>query len=197
MTLALPAVPDRSPHPLVRAALVLASDLASSIVFAIVLQVTRAPVAATVLAVAAGLAQAAWKLMRGRRIDTLQATSLALVIVLGGASLYARDVRVMMLKPSLVYAVVGAAMLRKGWMTPYLPKPALALAPDVCVIFGRIWAGLMVATAGLNLVVVVTAPGLWAGFIGIFPLLSKAVLIGVQYVVTRKIAGDRAAFIHG
>ncbi len=47
--------------------------------------------------------------------------SLALVVVLGGATLLTKDPRFVLAKPSIGHFAIGAIMLRKGWMLRYLP----------------------------------------------------------------------------
>ena len=41
-----------------------------------------------------------------------------------------------MVKPSLIYILVGVVMLKPGWMNRYLPPIGKAVVPDVAVIFG-------------------------------------------------------------
>lgn len=53
----------------------------------------------------------------------------ALTVVLSALSLVARDPRLLLLKPSIAYAVVGCAMLPRGWMTRYVPAIEVDLLP--------------------------------------------------------------------
>ena len=71
-----------------------------------------------------------------------------LVIGSGTATLLTAESRFVLVKPSIIYAIVGAAMLRRGWMNRYLPPIRLAIIPDIAVIVGYCWAALMFATAG-------------------------------------------------
>src|ERR1700759_1144462 len=95
------------------------------------------------LAVALALAQIIWTLRQGEKVDALQWSSLAVVLISGGASLLTNDPRFVMLKPRLVDLLVGAAMLQRNWMARYLPQDARDLMPDLVVTFGYVWAGVM------------------------------------------------------
>ena len=179
-------------HPIVHAGKWLAADLFSTLMFVGLYAVTHSVYVATGLAIAAGIAQIAYLKARRSPIDAMQWMSLGLVVVFGGASLFAHDPRFIMLKPTLIYAVIGAVMLKPGWMTRYQPPAALPWSRDVAATFGYVWAGLMFLTGALNLVLVAHGdPKLWAWFIGVFPIASKLSLFGVQYLVTRVIVVTR------
>ncbi|HYC24990.1 MAG TPA: septation protein IspZ, partial [Roseiarcus sp.] len=111
-------------------------DLASTIFFLAVFLVTDNIRLSVILGVALGVGQIGWELVRKRPIDAMQWTSLILVVGAGGATLVTNDPRFVMLKPSVIYALVGAVMLRKGWMNRYLPEIAKEVVPDIAVIFG-------------------------------------------------------------
>jgi intracellular septation protein A len=156
--------------------------------------VTHSVYAATGLAIVAGIAQIAYLKLRRQSVDAMQWMSLGLVVVFGGASLITHDPRFVMLKPTLIYAAMGAVMLRRGWMARYMPPIALPWSRDVAVVFGYVWAGLMLATGALNLGLVLTVDAkTWAWFLGTFPLASKLVLFAVQYATTRLIVRRRMA----
>ena len=179
-------------HPLVHAGKWLVADLLSTLLFVGLYAVTHSLYVATGLAIAAGIAQIAYLKFRCSPIDAMQWMSLGLVVVFGGASLLAHDPRFIMLKPTFIYAVVGAVMLRPGWMTRYMAPVALQWSRDVIVVFGYVWAGMMFLTAGLNLALVAHGdPKAWAWFIGVFPIASKLGLFAVQYVVTRLVVVAR------
>ena len=97
-----------------------------------------------------------------------------------------------MIKPSLIYVIVGVVMLKPGWMNRYLPEAAMEVVPDIGVIFGFVWAGLMFASAALNIFValkfnVVT----WASFMAAYGTVSKLGLFLIQYTTMRFIAVRR------
>jgi intracellular septation protein len=74
--------------------------------------------------------------------------SLFLVIAAGTATPLTDDLRYVPFKPSVIYTIVGVVMLKPGWIDRFLP--AIAQVPDVAVILGFIWAGLMFASALTN-----------------------------------------------
>ncbi len=182
--------------PLLKAGLMFAGDLASSLIFAGLFATTHSAYLATGVALAFGVGQIAWHLARRSPIDAMQWMSLGLVIVLGGAALLTHDPRFVMVKPTLIYIVVGSAMLKRGWMTRFMPPEVLTWAPGMPVMFGYIWAALMFATAAMNLVLAGYGdPKVWALWLAVFPIASKLALFGVQYLVTRMtvVRGMRAA----
>jgi intracellular septation protein len=179
-------------HPLIHAGKWIAADLFSTWLFVALYALTHSVYAATGLGIAAGVAQIAYLKFRRAPIDAIQWMSLGLVVVFGGASLLTHDPRFVMFKPTLIYAVIGAVMLKPGWMVRYMPPSALRWSRDVAEVFSLVWAGMMFATAGLNLVLVAHGdPKLWAWFIAVFPLASKLALFAVQYLVTRFIVVGR------
>jgi intracellular septation protein len=201
MELAMTTVAETAPaaeaegsrvHPLFHAGKWLAADLFSTLMFVGLYAVTHSVYIATGLAIAAGFVQIAWLNFRRQPIDVMQWMSLGLVVVFGGASLLAHDPRFIMLKPTLIYAVVGGVMLKPGWMTRYQPPAALPWSRDVANGFGYVWAGLMFLTGAANLALVVHGdPKLWAWFIGVVPIASKLMLFAVQYLITRVIVRRR------
>src|SRR3546814_18882362 len=88
-----------------------------------------------------------------------------------------------MIKPTIVYLIVAAAMLRRGWMNRYIPPEQVAEVGDVMDRFGFVWAGMMAATAIANLVIAIAFTPWWPLFIGVFPLASKVRLFAVHFAV--------------
>ncbi len=187
-----PATQRAQPHPLIHAGRWLVSDLLSTLVFVGLFAATHSLYAATGLAIAFGLIQIAWLKLRGSSVDAMQWMSLGLVVVFGSASLVTHDPRFVMFKPTLIYAAVGAVMLRRGWMTRYVPPIVLTWSADVTIAFGYLWAALMFATAGVNFWLAVRGDQvLWAWFLGVVPLGSKVAMIALQYLTTRAITRGR------
>ncbi|WP_298833176.1 septation protein A [uncultured Piscinibacter sp.] len=62
---------------------------------------------ATVVVIAATLAQVAWIVARGRKVDTMLWVSLALVTVFGGATIWFHNETFIKWKPSVLYWVMG------------------------------------------------------------------------------------------
>ncbi len=164
----------------------------STLVFVGLYAATHSIATATALAIAIGLGRIAYQFMRGIPIELMQWLALFLVVVFGGATLLTRDPVFVMVKPTLIYGAIGAVMMRPGWINRYVPPVARQWGADVNTAFGFAWAGLMFATGAANLVVAALAsPAAWAWFVGLFPIGSKLVLAGVQYVVSRSIIRRR------
>jgi intracellular septation protein len=179
-------------HSFLKIGLMFAADLASSLIFAGLYATTHSAYIATGVALAIGIGQIGWNLARRSPIDAMQWMSLGLVIVLGGASLLTHDPRFVMVKPTLIYVVVGSAMLQRGWMVRYMPPEVRTWAPSLPVIFGYIWAAMMFATAAMNLVLARSGNAtLWAVWLAVFPVASKLGLFGVQYLITSAIVRHR------
>jgi intracellular septation protein len=167
-------------------------DMASTFFFLVLYLVTKNIPLSVVLGIALGVAQIGWEFARKRPIDTMQWMSLFLVVGSGTATLVTADPRFIMVKPSLIYIVVGLVMLKPGWMNRYLPPVAMEVVPDLAFIFGFIWAALMFLSAALNVIVAlnfsVTA---WAWFMSVYGTLSKLGLFLTQYVTMRYIGVRR------
>jgi intracellular septation protein A len=115
--------------------------------------------------------------------------SLGLVTVFGSATLLTHNPRFMMAKPTIVYILVGAAMMQRGWMLAYMPPAGRGLADEILIRWGYVWAGLMFVTAALNAAFALLASfAVWSAFIAVFPAASKIALFAVQYVSIRHIA---------
>ena len=174
------------------AARLLLLDLASTFFFVGLYLVTHNIVVSVAVGVALGVAQIVFELARKKPIELMQWISLALVIGSGTATLLTADPRFVLIKPSIIYAIVGAAMLRRGWMNRYLPPIALAIIPDIAVIVGYCWAALMFATAALNLVVALNfSVETWTAFMGTFTVVSKIALFLASYFAMRMIGVRR------
>lgn len=165
-------------------------DTLSTILFAALFALTNNPYLATGAAVALGVGQVGLEKLRGKAIPGMQWASLGLVIVLGGATLLTGDPRFVMVKPTIAYLTVGAAMLQRGWMDRYIPPAGRGLIPaHMILVFGYVWSGLMFLTAGLNLLFALAfGHKAWLEFVGIFPLASKLGLFAIQYVIFRAVA---------
>jgi intracellular septation protein len=168
----------------------LALDLISTLVFVALSAITHNVLLATAVAMAAGGARVVWLRMRAQRISAMQWMSLGLVLVFGAATLFTNDPRFMMAKPTIVYLLVGAAMLERGWMLPYLPPAARDhLDETVMIGWGYVWAGLMFVTAALNIFfALATSLAVWSAFVAIFPAASKIALFAVQYLAIRSLS---------
>lgn len=163
-------------------------DMASTFFFLVLYLLTANIPLAVVLGVALGCAQIGWEIVRRKPIDAMQWMSLFLVVGSGAATLLTNDPRFVLIKPSVIYAIVGVVMLKPGWLNRYLPPVAMALAPDVAVVLGFLWAGLMFVTAALNLIVALNfSVATWASFMSVFAIGSKAALFLIGYFAMRAI----------
>lgn len=170
---------------LMHAARPLANDLFSSLLFAALVALKVDAQIATAAAIGFGVAHIGLWLALRKPVAPLQWASLALVLTLGTASLFLHDIRFLMAKPTVIYVILTAMMLKRGWMLRYLPPAAVGHGEATMITFGYVWAGLMALTAAANLVVAVRAPDAWPAFIAVFPMASKVALFAVQFVTVR------------
>jgi intracellular septation protein len=177
---------------LLEAGRVLLLDMAATLFFLVLFLLTHNVALSVVLGMALGAAQIGWQLARGKPIDTMQWMSLFLVLGAGTVTLITNDPRFVMIKPSVIYLVVGVVMLKRGWMNRYLPPIAIELVPDIAVIFGYAWSGLMFVSAALNLVVALNFSVVtWSATMSIYGIASKAAMFLIGYAVMRTIARAR------
>ena len=178
---------------LFQAARVLLMDLASTILFLVVYLATDNLYAAVGLGMALGVAQIGWQLARRQPIGSLQLLGVVLILASGTATFFTRDPTFVMLKPSVIYAIVGAVMLKRGWMNRYLPERARPVA-DVATTFGYVWAALMFASAALNIALALSLDAkTWAAAMSAWGLFSKIGLFLVQYGWMTAVGRRRAA----
>jgi intracellular septation protein A len=170
----------------------LLSDLASTVFFLVIFLVTRNLVLAVALGMALGIGQIGSQFVQKKPIEVMQWMSLVAVLAAGVATLISHDPRFVMVKPSLIYVMVGGIMLKPGWMNRYLLSAIREKLSDIAVIFGFAWSGLMFVSAGLNLFVafhfdVVT----WSVFMTIYGIASKVGLVLIQHVTICYFRGRR------
>jgi intracellular septation protein len=167
-------------------------DMAATLLFLVLYLLTNNLALSVVLGMALGIAQIGWQLARRKPIDTMQWMSLFLVLGAGTVTLLTHDPRFVMIKPSVIYIIVGVVMLKRGWMNRYLPPVAIELVPDVAVIFGYVWSGLMFFSAALNVIVALNFSVVtWSVAMSIYGIASKTVLFLIGYATMRTIAVAR------
>ena len=176
----------------------LVNDLFSSLVFAALVALHVDLLIATGVAIAIGIGHVILMLTLRRPIARLQWASLAIVLTLGTASLFLRDPRFLMAKPTIIYLILATVMLKRGWMLRYMPPIAGRHGEAPMIVFGYVWAGLMALTAAANLYAAIFLPAFWPAFMAIFPMTSKLALFAVQYltvqaIVKPKVIAERAA----
>lgn len=174
------------------AARLLALDLASTLVFLVLFLLTHNTALAVGLGIAFGVAQIGIQIVRGKTIDTMEWLSLFLVVAAGTATLLTHDPRFVLFKPSVIYAIVGVVMLKPGWLNRYLPEIARTVVPDVAVMVGYVWAGLMFVSAAVNAFVALTCEvTTWAVVMPIFGIVSKVVVFLGGFAALRLVARRR------
>jgi intracellular septation protein len=167
-------------------------DLASTLLFVTLYALTHNLTLSVVLGVALALAQIVRRLVRRETIDALQWISLVLVAASGGTTIAIHDPIFVKLQPSAVYLLVGAAMLRKGWMARYMPARAMESVPDLVVVSGYVWAGLMFVSAVLNLALALHYDVIvWGTLMSAWGIGSKFALFFAQYGMMRFIGRRR------
>ncbi|MGY4473051.1 septation protein IspZ [Bradyrhizobium sp. USDA 3364] len=174
------------------AARLLALDLASTLVFLVLFLLTHNTALAVGLGIAFGVAQIGIQMMRGKRIGTMEWLSLVLVVGAGTATLLTRDPRFVLFKPSVIYAIVGVVMLKPGWLNRYLPAIAQQVVPDVAIMVGYAWSGLMFVSAAVNAFVALACEiTTWAVVMPIYGIVSKIVVFVGGFAALRLIARRR------
>lgn len=171
-------------------------DLLSTIVFFILLWTTHNFALATALGIGAGVAEVGIRFLQRKPIGTLTWMSLGLVVVFGGASLVFHQPLFVMLKPTIAYALVGAVMLKRGWMFDYMPQIARTyVTRDDLAPWGYAWSGLMFLSAAANVALALTLdPIAWSAALSIFGIVSKLLLFAITYMAIRaKVISARAA----
>jgi intracellular septation protein A len=167
-------------------------DLASTIFFLATFLLTHNMPLSVGLGMALGITQIGWQFSRGKPIHVIEWLSLFLVVGSGGVTLLTNDPRFLMFKPTLIYMIIGAVMLKPGWINRYLPPLAKVVVPDIAVILGFVWAGLMFVSAALNAFVALNCSVLtWASFMPVYSIVSKVALFLIGFAAMRYIGVRR------
>jgi len=167
-------------------------DMAATLFFLALYLLTHNIPLSVLLGMALGIAQIGWHFARKNPIDTMQWMSLFLVLGAGTVTLITNDPRFIMVKPSVIYLIVGIVMLKRGWMNRYLPPIAIEIVPDIAVIVGYMWSGLMFFSAALNLIVALNVSVVtWSVTMSIYGIASKLVMFLIGYALMRTVAVAR------
>src|SRR3954453_22406634 len=167
-------------------------DFLSAIVFLVLYLSTGNVVLATSVAVAGAVAQVIYSRLKGQPLSFMTYASLALVIVLGTATLLTNDPRFVLAKPSIAHFAIGVIMLKRGWMLRYMPPIVAETVPEYVIAAGYAWAALMFALgAGMIAVASTGDLKLWAFYISVVAGGAKILAFAVQYVVFRLIVTSR------
>ena len=169
----------------------LGEDFFSTIVFLALYYATGDVLLATGVAIAGAVAQLIHARISGRTLNVMAYASVALVIVLGGATLVTRDPRFVLAKPAIGHFAIGAIMLRRGWMLRYMPEIVTENAPDLVVISGYLWAALLFALgAGIVAVAMTGNIEKWAFYFAV-SIGAKVAAFVIQYVALRVLVARR------
>jgi intracellular septation protein len=164
----------------------LATDFLSTIVFLVIYLVTDNVVLATSVAIAGAVGQVIYSRVRDAPLTFMTYASLALVIVLGSATLLTHDPRFVLAKPAIAHFAIGAIMLKRGWMLRYAPPIVVDTIPEYVTIAGFAWALLMFALGAGTIAVAMTGDiKLWALYISVVAVGAKIAAFAVQYVAFR------------
>jgi intracellular septation protein len=170
----------------------LASDFLSTIVFLTLYLITGNVVLATSVAIAGAVAQVIYSRVKGRPLSFMTYASVALVIVLGGATLLTNDPRFVLAKPAIGHFAIGAIMLKRGWMLRYMPPLAAETIPEYITIAGYAWAALMFALGAGTIAVASTGDlKLWAIYVSVVLVGAKVAAFAMQYVAFRALVTSR------
>jgi intracellular septation protein len=179
----------------------LLTDFLSTIVFLVIYLTTGNVVLATAVAIAGAVAQVVYSHVRGQPLSFMTYASLALVIVLGSATLLTNDPRFVLAKPAIAHFAIGAIMLKRGWMLRYMPPIVAETIPEYVTFAGYAWAALMFVL-GLGTIAMALSGDLklWAIYVSVVLLGAKLAAFAVQYIafrllVTIRIRAARAAAI--
>jgi intracellular septation protein A len=148
---------------------------------------------ATACGISLVIAQTILMKLRHRPIGALHWLSLILISMFGGATILFHSQYFIMVKPTILWLALGAVLLRRDWMAPYLPPIVTDNLDDADIVrAGLAYAGLMFVLAVLNSVIVglvwldVATAEFWAVYALAGPTAAQAVLLAVFYFCFRK-----------
>src|SRR6202045_3995806 len=164
----------------------LLTDFLSTIVFLVLYLATDNVLLATSVAIAGAVAQVVYSRLNGKPLGFMTYASLALVIVLGSATLLTNDPRFVLAKPSIAHFAIGAIMLKRGWMLRYVPPIVTQPIPECVSFAGYAWAALMFALGAGTIAVALTGDmKLWAIYVSAVAGGTKVASFAIQYVTLR------------
>jgi intracellular septation protein len=170
----------------------LGTDFLSTIVFLALYLITGNVMLATGVAIAGAMVQVVHARVKREPLGFMTYASLALVIVLGGATLLTSDPRFVLAKPAIAHFAIGAIMLKRGWMLRYMPPLVAQTIPEYVTLAGYAWAALMFALGLGTIAVALTGDiKLWAIYVSVVAVGAKVAAFAVQYVVFRILVTSR------
>jgi intracellular septation protein A len=170
----------------------LGSDFFSTIVFLAIYLTTDNVLLATGVAIAGAISQVIYSRIKAKQLGYMTYASLALVIVLGSATLLTHDPRFVLAKPAIGHFAIGAIMLKRGWMLRYLPPIVTETIPEHVTFAGYAWAALMFVLAAGTIGVAMTGDmKLWTFYVTVVLIGAKLAAFAIQYVAFRLLVGSR------
>ena len=170
----------------------LGADFFSTIVFLAIYLTTDNVLLATGVAIAGAIAQVIYSRVRGSELGYMTWASLALVIVLGSATLLTHDMRFVLMKPAIGHFAIGIIMLKRGWMLRYMPAIVTETIPEYVTFAGYAWAALCFALGAGTIGVAMTGDmKLWTFYVTVVLVGAKVAAFGIQYAAFRFLVGSR------
>ena len=170
----------------------LGADFFSTILFIAIYLATDNVLLATGVAIAGAIAQVIYSRVKGKELGYMTWASLALVIVLGSATLLTHDPRFVLAKPAIGHFAIGAIMLKRGWMLRYMPPIVSQTIPEYVTFAGYAWAALcFVLGAGTIGVAMTGDMKLWTFYVTVVLVGAKIAAFAIQYVAFRVLVGSR------
>ena len=170
----------------------LASDFLSTIVFLALYLMSDNVLLATGVAIAGAVAQVIYARVKGKPLGFMTYASVALVIVLGSATLLTHDPRFVLAKPAIGHFAIGAIMLKRGWMLRYVPPIVSETIPEYVTFAGYAWAALLfVLGCGTIAVALSGDMKLWTFYITVVLVGAKIAAFAIQYVAFRILVTGR------
>jgi intracellular septation protein len=113
---------------------------------------------ATAVAIVATIGQVGWLLARGKKVDRMLWISLAIIVVMGGATLLLRDPTFIKWKPTVLYwafagALLGAQVLFQRNLIRSMMEQQITLPDPVWTRLNLSWAAFFLLMGALNLYV--------------------------------------------
>ena len=170
----------------------LGADFFSTILFLAIYLATDNVLLATGVAIAGAVAQVIYARVKGKPLAYMTYASLALVIVLGSATLLTHDPRFVLAKPAIGHFAIGAIMLKRGWLLRYLPPIVTETIPEYVTFAGYAWAALMFVLGAGTIGVAMTGDmKLWTFYVTVLLVGAKLAAFAIQYIAFRLVIGSR------
>jgi len=153
---------------------------------------------ATVIAILATVIQIAWLLVRKKKVDAMLWVSLAVIAVLGGATIYFHNDTFIMWKPTVLYWIFGAALfVSQTVFGSNLIRTAMqeqiTLPDPIWRGLGLTWAAFFIGMGLLNLYVAYHfSTSVWVNFKLFGAMGLMFVFVIAQSVYLSKYAKDSA-----